>query len=271
MRPKSFSLLGGVLVVAVSAPLAAQWLNYPTAGVPKKADGKPNLATPAPRTADGKPDFSGIWEPEKNRPCPPEGCPDFQVPHEFVNIGWSLKGGLPYQKWASDMVKARMAENGMGDPGSHCLPTGIVKMHTTPLLKKIVQVPGLLVILYERNTSFRQIFTDGRPLPDDPDPTFNGYSTGKWMGDTLVVQSNGFRDNMWLDRNGSPMTDAAKITERFRRVNFGRLEVEITVDDPKAYTAPWTVKLNQDIVLNTDFLEYYCVENEKDIPHLVGK
>ncbi len=259
------------IALVVATPLLSQWLNYPTAGVPKASTGKPDLNAPAPKTLDGKPDFSGMWEPLKNKPCPPEGCPDFQTPQEFANIGWGLKGGLPYQKWAADLKKARMADNGKDDPGSHCLPTGIVKLHTSPLLKKIIQTPGLLVILNERNMTFRQIFTDGRPLQPDPDPTWNGYSTGKWDGDTLVVESNGFRDGMWLDRAGSPMTDAAKITERFRRPNFGKLEIELTVDDPKAYTAPWTVKLTQTIVLNTEFLDYYCVENEKDIAHLVGK
>ena len=269
MESPSLCVLAALLAIAPSLP--AQWLNYPPAGIPKTSKGSPNLTAPTPRTADGKPDLSGMWEPAKNRPCPPEGCPDFQVPQEFVNIGWGLKGGLPYQPWAADLVKARQAENGKDDPGSHCLPTGILKLHTTPLLKKIVQVPRLLVILNERNTTFRQIFTDGRPLPADPDPTWNGYSTARWAGDTLVVQSNGFRDGLWLDRNGSPMTDAAKITERFRRPNYGHLEIEVTVDDPKAYTTPWTVRLNQVIVLNTEFLDYYCLENEKDIPHLVGK
>ena len=267
---KSRSRCGLALLLALS-PLRAQWLNYPSAGVPKTPSGLPNLNAPTPRTSGGKPDLSGMWEPLKNKPCPPEGCPDFQVPQEFVNIGWGLKGGLPYQKWAADVVKARLAENGKDDPGSHCLPTGILKMHTTPLLKKIVQVPGMMLILNERNMTFRQIFTDGRPLPVDPDPTWNGYSTGKWIGDTLVVESNGFRDGLWLDRNGSPMTDAAKVTERFRRPNYGCLEIDVTVDDPKAYTAPWTIKLKQVIVLNTEFLDYFCLENEKDIAHLVGK
>lgn len=259
------------VLFVLSTPMLAQWLNYPTAGVPKDSKGQPDLASLTPKTADGKPDLSGIWEPLKNKPCPAEGCPDFQTSQEFANIGWGLKGGLPYQKWAADLKKARMADNGKDDPGSHCMPTGIAKLHTTPLLRKIIQTPSLLAILYERNMNFRQIFTDGRPLPQEPDPTWNGYSTGKWVGDTLVVESNGFRDGIWLDRAGSPITDAAKITEKFRRTNYGKLEIEMTVDDPKACTAPWTVKLTQTIVLNTDFLDYYCEENEKDVPHLVGK
>jgi hypothetical protein len=258
-------------VIVISLPLAAQWINYPTAGVPRTPDGKPNLSAPGPRTPDGKPDFSGMWDIEHNRPCPPEGCPDMQVPEEFINIGWSLKGGLPYQPWAAELVKARKELNGKDDPGSHCLPVSVVKMHTTPLFKKIIQVPGLIVILSEGNAMYRQIFTDGRPLPADPQPAFNGYSTGKWDGDTLVVETIGFRDGTWLDRSGSPLTEAAKMTERYRRVNYGRLEIEVTVDDPKAYTKPWTVKLTEFVAVDTDMLDYVCLENERDGSHLIGK
>ena len=265
--------LVAALVAAASAPdapLAAQWLKYPTAGVPKTAAG-PNLNAPAPRTADGKPDFTGIWKPEENRPCPPEGCNDMRVGQQFVDMGWGLTGGLPYQPWAAALAKTRTAELRLNDPNSQCLPTGIVRMHTTPLYRKAVQTPSLLVLLNERNVWYRQIFTDGRPLPLDPQPTWNGYSVGAWDGDTLVVRSHGFRDGLWLDANGSPMTDAAKITERFRRPNYGTLDVTITVDDPKAYTAPWTTTLRQLIVLDTELLDYVCQENEKDMPHLVGK
>jgi len=259
------------ILLAASARLPAQWLNYPTAGVPKTASGSPNLKAPAPRTPDGKPDFSGLWEAEKNIPCPPDGCADGAAGHEFGNIGWGLKGGLPYQPWAGELVKERTLQNGKDDPASHCLPPGIIKMHTTPLFRKIVQVPGLMVILNERDATYRQIFTDGRPLPMDPQPSFYGYSTGKWDGDTLVVQSNGFRDGIWLDRSGSPLTEAGKITERFRRVNYGHLEIQVTVDDAKAYRAPWTVTLNQFIVLNAELLDDFCMENEKDAAHMVGK
>ena len=135
----------------------------------------------------------------------------------------------------------------------------------------MIQIPGLLVILNELNASYRQIFTDGRPLPIDPNPAWNGYSTGKWDGEVLVVQTSGFRDGTWLDARGNPLTDAATITERFRRVNFGRLQIEITVDDPKAYTKPWTITLNQEIRLNTDLLDKIMKENEKDLQHLIAK
>jgi hypothetical protein len=259
------------LLAVTSTPAGAQWLNYPTADVRETANGSPNLTAPSPRTADGKPDLSGIWEPEKNRPCAPGGCADAQVTYEFLDIGSSLKGGLPYQPWAADLVKARRAENDVGDPASHCLPIGIMKMHTTALLRKIVQLPKMVIILNEHDSIFRRIFTDGRPLPADPQPSWNGYSTGWWDRDTLVVESNGFRDGVWLDHAGNPLTEAAKLTERFQRVNYGHLEIEITVDDPKAYTKPWTVKLKQIIVLNTDLLETFCVENERDVQHYVAK
>ena len=262
-------MLAAVLVCC--RDLSAQWLQYPTPGVPRTAAGAPDLNAPTPRAADGKPDLSGIWEPVRNRRCPPGGCFDMEVPEEFINIGWSLKNGLPYQPWAAKAVRERMEQNGKDDPVSHCRPPSLVQMATTPQLRKILRLPDLVVMLNEFAVGYRQIFTDGRPLPMDPNPSFNGYSSGKWDGDTLVVQTNGFKDGLWLDRSGSPLTEAAKLTERFRRINFGRLEVDLTVDDPKAYTAPWTVTLGYTIVLDTDLLEYFCAENERDAAHLVGK
>jgi hypothetical protein len=192
------------------------------------------------------------------------------------NIGWvdfgaRLPGGLPYQPWAAELVKRRRVDYGKDDPPTHCMPLGTPRMLVDPLYRKFVQTPELLVILNERDAGYRQIFIDGRPLPKDPQPSFNGYSTGKWEGDTLVVQTNGLRDGMWLDRIGSPLTDAAKLTERFRRVNYGTMEIDVTIDDPKAYTKPWTVKVMEYIVLDTELLDSICLENEKDAVHLVGK
>ena len=251
--------------------MPAQWLNYPTKGVPRKADGSPNLEAPAPRMADGKPDFSGVWLLERNRPCPADGCTDMEVSQEFMNFGYGQKGGLPLQPWAAELLKSRIEQNGKDDPASNCLPAGVVKLTINPFYRKIVQVPGLVLYLSERDASYRQIFTDGRPLPEDPSPTPNGYSVGRWEGDTLVVETVGITDGQWLDRSGSPLTDMAKITQRFRRVNYGRMEMEITVNDPKAYTKPFTTKVNQLIALDTELLDYFCRENEKDAPHLVGK
>lgn len=259
--------LVGILALASSAQ--AQWLKYPTPGVPRLADGKPDLTAPAPRTADGKPDLSGVWQLEAR--CPAEGCRDYPGAPEFANLGAKLRGGLPYQAWAADLVKKRSADLGRDDPVAFCRPGGAVRILTFPPYRKFIQLPGLFVILSERDVTFRQIFIDGRPLPIDPEPSWNGYSTGRWQGDALVVETNGLRDGTWLDRNGSPMTDAAKLTERFRRVNYGRLEVEVTVDDSKAYTRPWTVTLTQQIVVDTELLDYHCNDNEKDANHLVGK
>jgi hypothetical protein len=256
----------------VPALASAQWIDYPTPGVPKNADGSPNLNAPAPRTADGKPDLSGIWRPERNQVCPPDGCPDNQMSEQFLDLGWRVKGGLPYQPWAAALVKERAAQSGGTDPTSACLPAGIVRLHTFPSFNKILQTPGLLVILNEREDTYRQIFTDGRALPEDPLPTWKGYSVGHWDGDTLVVESNGFPDDkIWLDRKGSPLTDAARITERFRRVNYGRMQIDVTINDPKAYTAPWTVTLNEFIALNSELLDFVCLENNTDQQHVVAK
>ncbi len=236
-------------------------------GIPRTADGKPNLSAAAPRTSDRKPDLSGLWETERG----PASIADLgdPVPAEFLDIASHLQGGLPYQPWAAQLVKTRRAENRISDPTSYGLPIGIMRLHTFPDPRKIIQVPGQLVILSEYNASYRQIFTDGRKLDADPNPTWNGYSTGKWDGDVLVVQSTGFRDGLWLDGAGNPLTDAARITERFRRLNFGHLEITITVDDPKAYTKPWTITLKQTIRLDTDLMDYIVNENEKDRQHYV--
>jgi hypothetical protein len=259
--------LRALSVLLLVLPVSAQWLHYPTQGVPRTPDGKPNFSAKTPRTRDGHPDLSGIWDIEHNRACPPEGCNDMNIGQEFLDIGHNLKGGLPYQPWAAQLVKERIAANGQGDPSSHCVPVGLIKLHTSPLLRKIVETPGLILLLSEFDGSRRQIFTDGRPFPEQMQPTFDGYSIGKWEGDVLVVQTAGLHDDMWLDRNGNPLTAAAKITERFRRVNFGHLEIDLTVDDPKAYTKPWTIRLNQFIVADTDLMDYFCAENEKDQRH----
>jgi len=260
-----------LIVLAISAPLRAQWLNYPQPGTPRLANGKPNLAAPAPRTSGHKPDLSGVWELEP-APCNTSAeistCgQDYTGGPEFGNIAARLGAELPYQPWAAELVKQRARGQGKDDPVALCQPSGALRLLTYPPYRKIVQTPGLVIILSERDVTFRQIFTDGRALPADPQPGWLGYSTAKWDDGALVVETAGFRDGIWLDRAGSPLTAAGKITERFRRVNFGHLEIRITVDDPKAYTAPWTVTLNQFLVPDTELLDYICLENEKDIPH----
>jgi hypothetical protein len=260
-----------LLIPALPALLLAQWPAYHSPQTPRKPGGQPNLEAPAPKTADGKPDLSGVWE--NIRPSGAPATPIGARPNnQFWNIGFGLKDGLPFQPWAADLLKKRMAENSKDNPDAHCLPLGFMQLHTHPQPRKMIQSPDVIVIVYEANSGLRQIFTDGRPLPDnDAEPWWYGYSTGKWDGDTLVVQTVGFRDDVWLDVNGSPLTSRGKVTERFRRPNYGNLEIEITVDDPKAYTRPWTVKIAQRIMPDTELIEFICQENERSAPHLVGK
>lgn len=267
---------GGFL--AASSPLVAQWLKHPTAGVPRTRDGKPDLTAPAPRTRDGHPDFSGLWLTADGMPCGAQGGEAFLVcgaelpiSRYGINMGMGMPGGLPYQPWAADQVKLETEQSSKDDPHAKCLPDTFVRLYGLPHIQKFVQTPGLLVMLDELNASYRQVFTDGRPLPDDPTPSWNGYSSGKWMGDALVVDSIGFRDDLWLDIVGSPLTSAAKVRERIRRPDYGHLEVEVTVDDSKGYTRPWSVTLKQAIVLNTDLVDEICIENEKSVQHMLKK
>jgi hypothetical protein len=271
------------MLLASSSGLFAQWPAFPTPGVPKTADGKRDLAGPAPRTPDGKPDLSGIWkfvDSPDARPGspPPPGTRSagigVRIPGllQFFDIGSTLKDGLPFQTWAAELRSQRVAQNNRDNPDAHCLPVGLMQLHTHPEPRKIIQSPKLIVILYEANAGVRQIFLDGRALPGkDAEPWWYGYSIGKWDGDTLVVESSGFRDDGWLDVEGSPLTESGKITERFRRVNYGNMEIEVTVDNPKAYTKPWTVKVHHRIMLDTDLIEFVCQENEKDVQHTTGK
>ena len=283
-----------ILIAAVPAAVFAQWEPYPTPGVPRTPDGKPNLSAPTPKTQDGKPDLTGIWE---NAPpavrTPPAPAPskapaangdffaglktndDFLAVAKrspFWYLGSSLKDGLPFQPWAAELHRQRSAENNKDNPDAHCLPMGMMQFHNHPEPRKMIQTPQVIVILYEANAGIREIFTDGRPLPGkDADPWWYGYSTGHWEGDTLVVQSAGFRDLGWLDVEGSPLTETAHITERYRRPDFGHLEIEVTIDDPKAYTKPWTVQVHQRIMVDTELIEFVCQENERDAPHLSDK
>jgi hypothetical protein len=265
------------LLAALSLPVSAQWFTLRTPDVPRLASGAPNLNAPAPKTADRKPDLSGIWLADNPLPCPPNlrdgnDCIEkIPLSRQTVNIGVDLAGGLPYQPWAAALAKQRAADLSKDDPHVRCLPSNIARGWTLPHYTKIIQTRGVLALLNEFNASYRQIFTDGRALPVDPQPSWNGYSSGRWVGDTLVVETNGLRDGLWLDMAGNPMTDAAKVTERIRRPNFGSLEIEFTVNDLKAYTKPWTVLLKQAIVVDTELLDEICLENEKSAQHLVGK
>jgi hypothetical protein len=244
--------------LVMSAPAFAQWLDYPTPGIPRTPDGKPNLSAPVPRTPDGKPDLSGLYAADSAR--------------LFQNIAADFKAGdFPILPWAAAVAREREQSNRKDDPYSHCLPPGVPRINTGNHPFKILQTPGLIAILYETSNVFRQIYTDGRPLPKDPQPTWLGYSVGRWDGDTLVVETAGFNDRNWLDGDkGHPQTDALHVTERFHRVDFGRLEILATVDDPKAYTKNFSVKQNLHLLADSDLIENIC-ENERDSSHLVGK
>ena len=245
------------LVTGLPGPASGQWLNTPSPNVPRGADGKPILSAPAPKTADGHPDLSGVWMPNTR------GLQDLAVGMTPPDI--------PYQPWADQIVKDRAnGARGKDDPAAHCVP-GMPKLIVLPYPYKIFQTPGTTIILYEGFTTFRQIFTDGRSLPKDPQPSWLGYSVGKWDGDTFVVDTVGINDRTWMDNAGRPHSDALHTIERYRRRDFGTLEVTLTIDDPKAYTRPWTVNHTPSrLVIDQDLLEYVCTENNKDVDHLFG-
>jgi len=236
----------------------AQWTDFPTPGVPRLPDGKPNLSAPAPKTADGKPDLSGVWVTRGGY---------------TGNIAKDLKPGeVSFQPWAAELYKHRQDTLSKEDPQAYCVLSGVPRENVVPYPFKIVNTAnGMIVILYEALHSYRQIFMDGRKLPKDPNPTWMGYSVGHWDGDTLVVDSSGFVGDNWLDNSGHPGTETMRLTERFHRRDFCHIDLAITVDDPKAYTKPWTVNLQLNANPDTDLIEYVCDENEKDLKHLVGK
>ena len=245
-----------ILVVVLGAGLDAQWLKQPTQGIPRTADGKPNLTAPAPRTPDGKPDLSGIWR--------------FNAGAYNGNVVADLKPADVFPA-AEALYKQRMEDLGKDDPATYkCLPSGPRAILGGLGWARILQTPTLIAILYE-DLSYRQIHLDGRELPKDPNPSFMGYSIGRWEGDTLIVDSIGFNETTWLDGGGHPHSEALRVTERFRRRDFGHIELKETFEDPKFYAHPWTVSVDVDAVTDTDMLEYVCNENEKDHGHLVGK
>jgi len=247
----SFALLVGLADVA-----GAQWLKVPLLGTPRTADGQPNLAAPAPRAADGHPDLSGIWL--RVRPPAPAARRGFTGLEVFEPPGFVF----PYTPWAEAIFKERQARLGAGRPSERCLPHGVpdAMLPETPF--KIVQHPGLTLVLYEEFARFRQIFLDGRAYPVDPNPAWLGYSLGRWDGDTFVVDTRGFNDLTWLDDAGRPHSDRMRTTERFRRRDFGHMEMALTIDDPKAYTRSWSVTIPFTIMPDTELIESVC-DNEK--------
>ena len=258
----------GIAVLCLMAgSVSAQWLKIPLPGTPRTADGRPNLTAPAPRTPDGKPDLSGIWQrPRRGGGIPGTPGTAANAPRNGIAEGVEVL----FQPWAEALYKARADNNSKGTPSERCLPHGITKAVSVPEPFKIVQTQDLLVILLEEFNHYRQVFTDGRRVPQNRTPTWLGYSVGRWEGDTLVVETVGFVDDTWLDFRGHPATDALRIIERFRRADFGHLEIQFTIDDPKAYVKAWTVAMSFDLLPDTELIEHIC-ENEKDAQHIVGK
>jgi hypothetical protein len=240
-------VIGAVLMMTAS--LSAQWLQHPTAGIPRAADGKPNLSAPVPRSGNGKPVLAGLWRPSTGI---------------VGDITRGMKGAeVPFQPWAKTLFDQRRANDSRDDPTASCIVGGVPRSDFVGYPFKILEVPGMVVILYEAVHAYRQIFTDGRPLPKDPNPAWFGYSVGRWDGDAFVVDTAGFNDNVWLDNAGRPATEQLRVTERFIRRDFGRMDIEITIDDPKAYTTPWTTTQQLAFQADTELLEYICNENNK--------
>jgi len=257
-----------LVIFWLSAPAAAQWLNYPTPGIPRLADGKPNLSAPASRTADGKPDLSGVWAAE----CAIyDGNPCF-VRSLFFDLAKDLKpGDVEMTPWAAGISAQRESRDHVDDPYGFCMPPGVPRIDFGGGPFKVLQTPGVTALLYETLVGmiFRQVFTDGRPLPDSSgEPTWLGYSVGRWDNDTFVVDTTGFRDGGWIDtKKGRPNSDALHVTERFRRTDFGHMDLTITINDPKAYLKPWTVKTTLIQHPDTELIEAFCDDHDKTIQH----
>jgi hypothetical protein len=266
-------------LVAGATMLLAQWPEHRTDG-PRTETGELDLKAATPKTPDGHPDFSGLWQPMrqnfgnlkgKGKAAPPPRAPGEPPPAQFGDLGSGFENGLPFTEWGRKTRDERKANNSKDNPDAHCKPLGLMQLHTHPYEKKIVQGPGTIVIMYNANNDVRQILTNGQTLPEvGPQlaPWWYGYSVGKWEGDTLVVTTVGFRDDVWLDVNGSPLTSSGKLVERFTRLNFGTLQIDITIEDPKAYTEPFTVRVNQQLMRDTELFESVC--EDRDAVHYAG-
>jgi hypothetical protein len=258
-RKKRLRIPIAALLLSLSVTAGAQWDPYPWKHVPRTPDGKVDLNAPAPRTTYGKPDLSGFWMPAD------------EVKH-LLNLAADLKpDDVPLQPWARNLYNQRIGNNGKDHPGVSCLPSGIPEKDNIPDGLKLVQTEDLIILLHESRTIYRQIFTDGRSLPKHPQPTWMGYSIGRWEGDTLVVETIGQNGKTWLDMRGLPGTESLRVIERFRRPKAGQMDIDVTIDDPAAYTKPWNVKLTWRLEPDTDLIESICEENNRDPGHMVGK
>jgi hypothetical protein len=285
LQKRLMTTLAIVVMAGAWGSLGAQWFRFPSPRAPRAANGDVDLTAAAPRLATGRADLSGVWmtaEPAcvirgtlpvsellkiipASTKCPPRTA---SFSRQSFNLGIDMPGGLPYQPWLAKLVDERTANQAIDDPHIRCLPDLFLRAYGLPHYLKFVQTPDLLVMLNEYNGVYRQVFTDGRPLPDAPNPSWQGYSTGTWSDDTLVIDTIGFRDDLWIDWGGSVITESAKVRERIRRPNFGYLEIEVTVDDPKAYTKPWTVTLRQQFASDTELIDEICAEGERFVQKL---
>jgi hypothetical protein len=246
-----------LIVIGLGVPMTAQWEGFRTPGIPRLPDGKPNLSAPIPKAPDGKPDLSGIW----------------LASRAIFDLRQAMKPGetIPLSPEGEAIFKQRQATLSKDDPSARCLPTGLPVRALLRTPFKILQTPTVTAILYESRTTFRQIMTDGRPLPEVDWPAWNGFSVGRWEGDTFVAQTAGFNGKPWLDQAGYPASDALRITERFRRRDFGHMDMEMVIDDRKMYTKPWSLFGEFILQADTELLEFICEENERDSAVLVGK
>jgi hypothetical protein len=277
MRFRTFSL---AIALAGAVPCAnGQWLNHPSPGTPLTRDGKPDLSAKAPRAANGKPDLSGVWHVQGEPPGEIErlygdlgagrvvGDDPRGFSRYFFNLLIDFKPGEePIRpEAAAQTLKNRGT---LDSPSSHCLPYGLPNRYFNDAAFKIFQTPDVIAIYYELDGALRQIHTDGRKLPEDPFPSWLGYSTGRWEGDTLVVDSAGYNDKTWLDARGHPHSEALRVQERFRRRDFGHMDMEATVEDPNTLTKPVTMKFTELLIPNSDVLETFCAEGERDRAHM---
>ena len=267
MRRLHAALVGVAAIVVGLVPIHAQWINYPTPGIPRLPDGKPNLSAPAPKLPDGRPDLSGVWAAE----CAIYGLDACFTRSLFFNLAKDLKpDDVSMTPWAAAVQNQRESRNHVDDPYGYCLPPGTPRIDFGGGPFKILQTPAVTALLYETlaGMTFRQVFTDGRPLPVSVEPTWLGYSVGHWEGETFVIETAGFRDNGWLDTlKGHPNSDALRVTERFRRRDFGHLDLSVTIDDPKAYLKPWTVTAPLMLQADTDLIEGFCDAHDKTMKH----
>jgi hypothetical protein len=273
-------VLSVTMVAMSTSTMAGQWLTHHDPRLPRTRDGQPNLSAPLPRTG-GHPDLSGVWQVEATSPAEMEklfgALYAVSVPGDdivsnskyFLNILADFPANSsPMRPETMELFQRLAATRGTSSPTVNCLPPGLTQADLGPSPHKIIQTPGVIVVLYEAFGGHRQIYVDGRSLPADAQPLWLGYSAGRWEGDTLVVDTRGFNDKSRLDALGHPHSEMLHVTERFRRRDFGHMELSLTVDDPQMYRRPFTVSVIDRLVPDSDVGEFFCVENEKDRAHM---